>query len=137
MLIIFNHKNKLEILEEITKLKIPVVSLFDFDENDYVLYPIVSNKNKIRYNHLIFYLLISLFKRKNPHYQSNFGKQNPKNRRFFRYRHKNNKGFNKFNKRNNYRNKKKRFFNSRHKNNKVSKNYNNRYHNHFQKTQDV
>jgi len=123
LLIIFNHRNKLEILKETTKLKIPVVSLFDFDESNYVLYPIVSNENKIRYNHLIFYLLISLFKRKNLHYQSIFGNQNPKNR-FSNFRHKNNRIPNKFNNRKDYRNKNSRF----------SNNFKNRYYKHSKKT---
>ena len=127
LLIIFNHKNKFEILKETTKLKIPVVSLFDFDESNYVLYPIVSNENKIRYNHLIFYLLISLFKRKNLRHRSIFGNHNPKNR-FFNFRHKNNRISNKFNNRNDYRHKPSRFSNSKHRNNKTSNNFKNRYH---------
>jgi len=127
LLIIFNHENKLEILKETTKLKIPVVSLFDSNGSNYVLYPIISNENKIRYNHLIFYLLISLFKRKNLRYRSIFGNQNPKNR-FFKFRHKHNRIPNKFNNRNDYRNKTSRFSNSKHKNNNTSNNFKNRYH---------
>ena len=58
LLLIFNHKNKREILKEAAKLKIPVISFITNKADDYISYPIIiNNKNKIKYNNLIFYLL--------------------------------------------------------------------------------
>jgi len=65
LLVVFNHKNKLEILKETAKLKIPVISFFESGLGNFILYPIILSKTKmgIKYNNLIFYLLNTLFRK--------------------------------------------------------------------------